>query len=113
MQGTIDVSITDAVVEGGRLLLYQDPADRSPGEQHSLELATLRRHKSKQSRFLVLLGGTYKNKNSKQEFQTENAEQTELWLRSLETAVVAAGRILNTKYKKLSYTHDGKKVLNF
>ena len=60
------------------------------------------RHK-KGVKFLVQVGGTYKNKNSKQEYQTESPEQTEVWMRHLETAIASAGRTPKTS-KKLSLT---------
>ena len=35
---------------------------------------------------------TYKNKNSKQEYQTESVNQTEIWIMNLENAIAAAGK---------------------
>ena len=89
-----------ALIHAGNLYLYSDVKDEVYKECYYLEGAHLKRHK-KGVKFLVQVRGTYKNKNSKQEYQTESQEQTELWMRHLETAIVSAGRTPQAK-KKLS-----------
>lgn len=91
-----------ALIHAGNLYLYSDVKDEVYKECYYLEGAHLKRHK-KGVKFLVQVRGTYKNKNSKQEYQTESQEQTELWMRQLETAIVSAGRTPQAK-KKLSLT---------
>ena len=91
-----------ALIHAGNLYLYSDVKDEVYKECYYLEGAHLKRHK-KGVKFLVQVGGTYKNKNSKQEYQTESPEQTEVWMRHLETAIANAGRTPKTS-KKLSLT---------
>lgn len=89
-----------ALIHAGNLYLYSDVKDEVYKECYYLEGAHLKRHK-KGVKFLVQVRGTYKNKNSKQEYQTESQAQTEVWMRHLETAIVNAGRTPKTT-KKLS-----------
>ena len=89
-----------ALIHAGNLYLYSDVKNEVYKECYYLEGAHLKRHK-KGVKFLVQVRGTYKNKNSKQEYQTESQAQTEVWMRHLETAIVNAGRTPKTS-KKLS-----------
>ena len=89
-----------ALIHAGNLYLYSDVKDEVYKECYYLEGAHLKRHK-KGVKFLVQVRGTYKNKNSKQEYQTESQAQTEVWMKHLETAIVNAGRTPKTT-KKLS-----------
>ena len=59
---------------------------------YSLEDASLKRHK-KGIKFIIHVSGTYKNKNAKQEYQTENTEQTQIWIQNLENAIATAGKV--------------------
>ena len=91
-----------ALIHAGNLYLYSDIKDEVYKECYYLEGAHLKRHK-KGVKFLVQVRGTYKNKNSKQEYQTESQQQTEIWMRNLENAIVMAGRTPQST-KKLSLT---------
>jgi len=89
-----------ALIYQSKIYLYNDAKDEMAKECYSLEDATLKRHK-KGIKFIVNVTGTYKNKNAKQEYQTENAEQTEIWIQILENAIASFGKILKPT-KKLS-----------
>ena len=91
-----------ALIHAGNLYLYSDVKDEVYKECYYLEGAYLKRHK-KGIKFLVQVRGTYKNKNSKQEYQTESQQQTDIWMRNLENAIVMAGRVPQSS-KKLSLT---------
>ena len=93
-----------ALIHAGNLYLYSDVKDEVYKECYYLEGAYLKRHK-KGVKFLVQVRGTYKNKNSKQEYQTESQQQTDIWMRNLENAIVMAGRVPQSS-KKLSLTSN-------
>ena len=95
-----------ALIHQSHLYLYADVKDDVYKESFNLEDAHLKRHK-KGVKFLVQVSGTYKNKNSKQEYQTESAEQTDLWIMHLENAIAMAGKTPKTS-KKLSFISQGK-----
>ena len=95
-----------ALIHQSNLYLYADVQDDVYKESFYLEDAHLKRHK-KGVKFLVQVSGTYKNKNSKQEYQTESAEQTDLWIMHLENAIAMAGKTPKTS-KKLSFISQGK-----
>jgi len=89
-----------ALIYQSKLYLYNDAKDEIAKECYSLEDASLKRHK-KGVKFIVNVSGTYKNKNAKQEYQTENAEQTEIWIQTLENAIATAGKVVKP-HKKIS-----------
>lgn len=72
------------------LYLFSDVKDEVYKERFNLENATLKRHK-KGVKFIVVVSGTYKNRNSKQEYQTESCQQTDIWISHLENAISSAG----------------------
>eukprot|EP00092_Neocalanus_flemingeri_P008542 GFUD01009201.1.p1 GENE.GFUD01009201.1~~GFUD01009201.1.p1 ORF type:complete len:742 (+),score=148.30 GFUD01009201.1:295-2520(+) len=96
-----------ALVYQSKLYLYLDATDEMAKECYNLEDASLKRHK-KGIKFIVNVNGTYKNKNAKQEYQTENSEQTEIWIQSLENAIATAGKVLTAIKKTSTESQDSK-----
>ena len=82
-----------AAVAQNKLYLFQDINSVNCKECHHLEDAYLKRHKKEPKRFLVQLSGTYKNKNSKQEYSADNAEIAQTWIHHLENAIATAGKL--------------------
>ena len=88
-----------AAVAQSRLFLFSDINSASCKESHNLEDAYLKRHKKEPKKFLVQLSGTYKNKNAKQEYQTDNSDLAQTWINHLENAIATAGKTPNTRRK--------------
>lgn len=88
-----------ALIYHSSLYLYNDATDEMAKEVYTLEDASLKRHK-KGIKFIVHVHGTYKNKNAKQEYQAENAEQTDIWIQTLENAIATAGKIQKPRKKE-------------
>ena len=100
-----------AAVAQSRLFLFSDINSASCKESHNLEDAYLKRHKKEPKKFLVQLSGTYKNKNAKQEYQTDNCDLAQTWIQHLENAIATAGKTPNTR-RKLSTIKLGKSYLD-
>ena len=96
-----------AAVAQSRLYLYPDINSVNCKECHLLEDAYLKTHKKEPKRFMVQLSGKYKNKNSKQEYSTDNPEIAQIWIQHLENAIATAGKTPKTM-KKLSSIKLGK-----
>ena len=88
-----------AAVAQSTLFLFSDINSASCKESHNLEDAFLKRHKKEPKKFLVQLSGTYKNKNAKQEYQTDNADLAQAWIHHLENGIATAGKTPNTRRK--------------
>ena len=97
-----------ALVHLGSLYLYADVKDKVYKECYPLEGARLKRHK-KGVKFLLEVAGTYKNKNCKQEYQTESRDMTDVWMMHLENGIANAGRTPKTT-KKLSIVSKGENI---
>ena len=97
-----------ALVHLGSLYLYADVKDEVYKECYPLEGARLKRHK-KGVKFLLEVAGTYKNKNCKQEYQTESRDMTDVWMMHLENGIANAGRTPKTT-KKLSIVSKGENI---
>ena len=100
-----------AAVAQSRLFLFTDINSASCKESHNLEDAYLKRHKKEPKKFLVQLSGTYKNKNAKQEYQTDNCDLAQTWILHLENAIATAGKTPNTR-RKLSTIKLGESHLD-
>jgi len=87
-----------ALIYNSSLYLYHDATDEIAKEVYTLEDASLKKHK-KGIKFIVHVHGTYKNKNAKQEYQAENAEQTDIWIQTLENAIATAGKCIKPRKK--------------
>jgi len=87
-----------ALIYNSSLYLYNDATDEIAKEVYTLEDASLKKHK-KGIKFIVHVHGTYKNKNAKQEYQAENAEQTDIWIQTLENAIATAGKCIKPRKK--------------